>query len=265
MRARSLLATVLCAAASASRITWLPLGDSITWGCGNGVLPHEADGGCEADAGAYRMPTSQALEQSNITVTTLGSRSAGPASAPAAWHAHEGHPGWRIDELTAIAGAWTALAPQVVTMLVGANDCLQGDGGALAIARMAVLLNTTAAALPGAKVLVGSMLDVPTSATPVRRAGGRAAFVSSAGAKACQLAFNAALPALIAQVDAGRGDVVYVPVAENTVGVCGDDKSTWSIGDGVHPNAGGHAKVAAVFALWMRRALCPNWRPDASC
>ena len=228
------------------------------------MLPHEPSGGCEADAGSYRIPTASALEQSNITVTTVGSRTAGPTSAPAAWLAHEGHPGYRIDQLTALAPAWTALSPQLVTMLVGANDCLQGDGAALALARMAALLNATAAALPGVKVFVASMLDVPSTASEVLREGGRA-FRSSAGAKACQLALNAALPALIAQVGGARGDFVYVPLAENTAGVCGDDKTTWSIGDGVHPNAAGHAKVAAVFALWMRRTLCPAWRPDVSC
>jgi hypothetical protein len=57
----------------------------------------------------------------------------------------------------------------------------------------------------------------------------------------------------------------YVPVAENTVGVCGDDKKTWSIGDGVHPNAPGHMRVGSVFALWMRNTLCPNHTPDRSC
>lgn len=235
----------LLSLASASHFTWLPLGDSITWGCGNGVLPHEPNDGCEADAASYRIPTCQALEQSNITITTLGNRTAGPASSPLQWRNHEGHPGWRIDELNNIAPTWAALNPDVVTMLVGANDCLQGDGGAIAIARMKVLLNTTKVLLPTAKVLVGSMLDVP-----------------SGGAKVCQIALNTALPAMITQMGS---NFFYVPVAENTTGVCGDDRTTWSIGDGVHPNAFGHARVASVFALWMRRTLCPNWRPDASC
>ena len=81
-------------------------------------------------------------------------------------------------------------------------------------------------------------------------------------AKTCQLALNAALPALAAQFGP---NFVYVPVAENTIGVCGDDKTTWCVGDGVHPNAGGHARIASVFALWMRRTLCPNYQPHVSC
>ena len=67
-----------------------------------------------------------------------------------------------------------------MTVLAGANDCLQNDGATIAIARMVALLNTTARMLPAAKVFVASILDEPTG-----------------GAKTCQLAFNAALPALV--------------------------------------------------------------------
>jgi hypothetical protein len=94
-----LLVAFSCLAASVHglHITWLPLGDSITWGCGNGILPHFDppgcratrkhlnDCGCEMDAGSYRIPVAQALEQWNITTTTVGSLTSGPASSPAAW------------------------------------------------------------------------------------------------------------------------------------------------------------------------------------
>jgi lysophospholipase L1-like esterase len=241
----------LCVISRASHFTWLPLGDSITWGCGNGYLPHEPNDGCEADAASYRIPTCQALEQANITITTVGNRTAGPASSPLTWRNHEGFPGYRIDQLNALAPSWTQFNPSVVSMLVGANDCLQGDGGATAVLRMTQLLNTTAIALPTAKVFVCSMLDVPSP--------------DPAGAKDCQVAFNSALPALVKQVDAGRGNFIYVPVAENTTGVCGNDKTTWSIGDGVHPNAAGHARIASVLAVWMRNILCPNFHVDQAC
>ena len=244
----ALAACLLAASARASSFTYLALGDSITWGCGNGVLAHEPNDGCEADAASYRIPALQALEQANISIVTVGRRSAGPASSPLSWRSHEGWPGYRIDQLAAIAPAWSALGPQVVTILAGANDCLQGDGAAAAISRMTVLLNTTSALLPSAKVLVGSMLDVPSGA-----------------AKDCQIALNAALPALLKEADGGRGLLSYVPVAEGTVGVCGDDKTTYSIGDGVHPNAAGHARVASVFARYLRNVLCPNFEGDKSC
>ena len=48
----------------------------------------------------------------------------------------------------------------------GANDCIQGNGGPTAIARMTALLNSTATLLPAAKVFVASMLDVGTAGAP---------------------------------------------------------------------------------------------------
>ena len=81
---------VLLTISTALHVTWLPLGDSITWGCGNGFLPATNPDECELDAGSYRIPTCLALEQWNITVTTLGSFKTGPASQPDAWKNHEG-------------------------------------------------------------------------------------------------------------------------------------------------------------------------------
>jgi len=85
---RASLTLGAAALAAASSFKWLPLGDSITWGCGNGFLPHAPDNGCEEDAASYRIPTAQALEQANISITTVGTRTAGPASSPASWRAH---------------------------------------------------------------------------------------------------------------------------------------------------------------------------------
>jgi lysophospholipase L1-like esterase len=245
MQRTTQLAALMTVSATASSFTWLPLGDSITWGCGNGYLAHEPNDGCEADAASYRIPTAQALEQANITLTTVGSRAAGPASSPESWRSHEGWPGYRIDQLRDLNATWAAFRPDVITMLVGANDCLQGDGADVASTRLMALLATTRALLPASTVFVASILDVP-----------------SGSAKVCQTAFNAAMPAIVA---AAGPEFFYVPVAENTTGVCGDDKTTWSIGDGVHPNAAGHARVASVFAGTMRKVLCPGFRVDHAC
>jgi lysophospholipase L1-like esterase len=183
-------------------------------------------------------------------VTTVGSVAAGPATAPASWKSHEGHPGWRIDQIEAIAPAWAKLGATVITYLLGANDCLQGDGAEVAIQRMAQLINTTQAVAPGATVFVASMLDVPA-----KNLGGRA--------KECQVGLNSALPRLLAAANAAnptRSPVqfVYVPVAENTAGVCGNDTTTWSIGDGVHPNPAGHMRVGSVFANYILNTICPS-------
>ena len=229
-------------------ITWLPLGDSITWGCGNGVLPRVAPPGCKAtkthlnlcgcerDAGSYRIPVAQALEQWNITTATVGSLTAGPASSPAAWQRHEGHPGWNIEQVASTSAVWAKATPvpNVVTVLLGTND--RGGAPASALAALRALLATIAAAFPAANVFVASILRMPAS---------YASFVTS---------FNAGIPGL---VRAAGGQFHYVPLYENTTLVCGNNTHQYSIGDGVHPNPFGHLQVAAVFARTISSTLCP--------
>lgn len=41
--------------ASAENVLWLPLGDSITWGCGTDAVPR-GGAACAKDAGAVRDP-----------------------------------------------------------------------------------------------------------------------------------------------------------------------------------------------------------------
>ena len=62
-----------------------------------------------------------------------------------------------------------------------------------------------------------------------------------------------------------RANFHYVPMFENTTEVCGDNRLSYSIGDGVHPNAAGHLRVGGVFAETMLHTLCPNHSNDKSC
>ena len=232
----------LVASVNGLRITWLPLGDSITWGCGNGILPHVEPAGCERDAGSYRIPVAQALEQWNITTTTVGSLTSGPASSPAAWQHHEGHPGWTIEQVASISAQWIKTKPDVITIHLGTNDARTSP--ASAVAALQALLKTIGATLPAADVFVASILRLPLA---------HAAFVAG---------FNAAVPTL---VQAAGGKFHYVPLYENTTLVCGDNKHEYSIGDGVHPNPFGHLHVGGVFARTIAAKLCPNHTSDHSC
>ena len=235
------VSSCLVASVNGLHITWLPLGDSITWGCGNGILPHVKNG-CERDAGSYRIPVAQALEQWNITTTTVGSLTAGPTSSPAVWQHHEGHPGWTIEQVASISAQWTKTKPDVITIHLGTND--NRAPSASAVASLRALLGTIGAALPTADVFVASILRMPAA---------HASFVSG---------FNAAVPGL---VEAAGDKFHYVPLHENTTLVCGDNKHEYSIGDGVHPNAFGHLRVAGVFARTIASTLCPNHTTDYTC
>lgn len=75
--------------------------------------------------------------------------------------------------------------------------------------------------------------------------------------------FCIGLPALVDKND----NFMYVPLYENTSSpqVCGDNQDQYSIGDGVHPNAFGHLRVASVWARTIANYYCPNHRNDQSC
>merc|ERR1712166_1587275 len=67
--------------ASPKDLLWLPLGDSITWGCGTDAAPR-GGGDCVRDDGGYRVPLAWALTQSGYNVSTMGTQSVGPSYVP---------------------------------------------------------------------------------------------------------------------------------------------------------------------------------------
>lgn len=123
------LATLLAMAIparAADPISILPLGDSITAG----------------SAGGYRKPLLKTLTDTHgLTVTTVGSQT--DPDLPAGQQAHEGHGGWRIDQLNdnllghnavdkgSNGGYWLhgghdtgrgPIKPTFVTLMAGIND-----------------------------------------------------------------------------------------------------------------------------------------------
>ena len=103
-------------------VLWLPLGDSITWGC-NGPTIQD----CHADSASYRVPLALALSQHplgspdrvGLNITTMGTLTTGPPYVPAAWLKHEGHPGWQINTIDGILNkslATSATSPDLITI-----------------------------------------------------------------------------------------------------------------------------------------------------
>ena len=124
------VATAAAPPTPSTPIQWLPLGDSITWGCGTDAAPRGGADCCK-DCGGYRVPLAWALTQSGHNVTTMGTLTTGPSDVvPARWINHEGHPGWRFDEIDGILDkslATSATPPNLVTIHLGTNDCGQHD------------------------------------------------------------------------------------------------------------------------------------------
>ena len=192
-------------------ITYLALGDSITWGCGSDAAP-QGGASCPADAGGYRIPLIASLESMGHNVTTMGTLRTGPAWAPRRWTLHEGHSGWRIDQVDQILNVsmrTSPTPPSLITIQLGCNDCGQGapvpgfNPGMANItdvmaARMESLLGHVFEAAPEANVFLGSIIGMPQ----------KAAWVN------CSRRFNALLPAMAKQWAAKGMRITYAPVYE---------------------------------------------------
>ncbi len=123
----------------------MPLGDSITAGTGSST------------GDSYRWDLIRYLtDVQQIYVTTyVGSQTGGQEPTPR----HEGHSGWRIDELSAQISTWMATyQPDVVLVHAGVNDARQGADAQTMADRMAVLLSRILAASPNVRIIVGDIV-----------------------------------------------------------------------------------------------------------
>jgi lysophospholipase L1-like esterase len=123
----------------------MPLGDSLTWGKGS------------SDGSGYRVDLNSWLTRAGVETDFVGSLSngAGPDLD------HEGHPGWRIAQIDAQAGAWVpAAAPDVILLDIGTNDLLHHDAVAEAPARLAALVDHLIELAPNARIVLAELLVV---------------------------------------------------------------------------------------------------------
>jgi len=197
----------------------MPLGDSLTYGA------HSAqDGGI----GGYRNRLWNRLAGDGLNVDFVGSVN-GQAQAGVDPN-HEGHGGWRIDDLTAQIDGWLGTSqPDIILLLAGANDIIQGYDVNTAQARMNTLLDHIFADRPDATVLLSTLPWVP-----------QPNFYNYDLAKIQD--FNSRLPGIIT-TRAGQGrSITLVNMYSQSGLVAGDFGS-----DGVHPVDAGYDKMADVW------------------
>jgi lysophospholipase L1-like esterase len=202
----------VAAAESNGGVRVMPLGDSITEGT---QVP-----------GGYRIGLWQRLSGAGYRVDFVGTQFNGPAALGD--HDHQGHPGWRIDQIDANITGWLGTArPRSVLLHIGTNDILQNYNVSSAPSRLSTLVDRITAAAPGADVFVATIIPL-----------------ASAGQEAAARTFNAALPGIVqSKVNAGkRVHLVDMHAALTTADLI----------DGVHPTAGGYDKMAAVWQTALR-------------
>jgi lysophospholipase L1-like esterase len=205
-----LFALSLTAADTRDVIKIMPLGDSITAG--------DLDGG-------YRRLLYDLLTQDGIRFAFVGSLTGG--RVPDA--RHEGHSGWRIDQIEdGIAGGWLeAYKPDLVLLHIGTNDIWQNKG-ANAPARLSWLIDDILSRLPSTRVIVAQILPM----------------TNGASFEAEVMHYNAAIAEL---VTSKTSRVCMVNLHEVL--------SAADFVDGVHPKKSGYDKMALTWEPAIRAVI----------
>ncbi|MEV7965987.1 lectin [Sphaerisporangium sp. NPDC088356] len=185
----------------------MPLGDSITEGT---QVP-----------GGYRIGLWQRLAAGRYTTDFVGSQFNGPGNLGD--HDHEGHPGWRIDQIDANITGWArTYNPRTVLLHIGTNDVLQNYNVSSAPQRLSTLIDHITTAVPNADVFVATIIPL-----------------SNSSQEAAARTFNAAIPGIVqSKVNAGKHVHLVDMHAKLT---------TADLVDGIHPTATGYDKMAAAW------------------
>jgi chitodextrinase/lysophospholipase L1-like esterase len=136
---------------------------------------------------------------------------------------HEGHGGYRADEIAANAAEWMSLNPADIVLLhAGTNDLEQGQSVESTLQDIASIIDALRSINPNVTILLAQVIPQfpPGSASP--------ADIDS---------LNAQLPALAASMNSSQSQVIIV---DQNSGFTQSDLGS----DGVHPNASGDAKIA---------------------
>ncbi|MEW2517048.1 ricin-type beta-trefoil lectin domain protein [Actinacidiphila alni] len=215
---RSGPATVTAADATTVPLRLEPLGDSITWG--------EAS----STGNGYRDALAGDLTGDGYTLDFVGSMRSGTMSDPD----NEGHQGWRIDQIAALADTTLATyKPNLVTLMLGTNDLIQGYQVPTAPDRLHALVDRVLADDPTATVLLA---DLPPSTSPQ---------VAQA-----EPAYDAAVRDIVASEQAAGRHVGFVDMGALT---------TADLADQVHPNDTGYRKMADAWHAGVRAAASAGW------
>ncbi|MER5202365.1 ricin-type beta-trefoil lectin domain protein [Streptomyces sp. NPDC002825] len=205
-------------AASDTPLRVMPLGDSITWGVGSST------------GNGYRSPLWDRLAADGHPLDFVGTVRGGSMSDPD----NEGHSGYRIDQIAALAdAALTRYRPNVVTLHIGTNDLQGASEVNTAITRLKSLVNQITTDVPDATVLVASLV-VSTSSSEEQHRG----------------AYNQAVRDIVTAAQAAGKHVAFVDMSGLT---------TADLADPLHPNDSGYRKMADAFHRGVQAADGAGW------
>lgn len=222
-------------ASSTPVITIMPLGDSITYGMGS------------SDKGGYRTFLWKESIKSGYKVRFVGTQSNGPGDIDTY---NEGHPGWRIDQISSHIVPWLILyRPQIILLFIGTNDILQRYDVDHAPKRLTLLIDQITFLLPKSTLIVASVTPLDNSKLYARRSP---SFPSSVDFNANIMAYDATIPAIVRAQAAQGKRVQYVDMY--------DAVPVYDMIDGIHPDDAGYALMAGVWYVALTKLLAPTIR-----
>jgi len=228
-------------------VLWLPIGDSITWGCNGPSL-----GDCHNDSAGYRVPLALALTQHPLgpsncmgfNVRTMGTLMTGPPYVPQDWLRHEGHPAYQINMIEDILGQSLRSSPQppdLITIHIGTNDCNVNMSTADMEANMNSLLGEIKVRAPEAQVFLADLLSTGFKQQM----------------EECIVAFNNLIPQIVGNWAAQGMAIHHVTVFDTMQPGCGADPNypehDFCGEDQMHPTSAGYPRMASAFALSILR------------
>jgi len=231
--ARLLLGGFVVAASTPVKV--LPLGDSITFGCGDGC-----DGGGCGDQCAVSRPAHQAgwraalwrkLSANSTTSAEwdfVGSQQNGPDDIDSD---HEGNPGWKIEQIEGIKDQFVPLKPDVILLHIGTNNMGVGlQQAPEALDHMSSLLNTIFDSLPEVRLLLSTLIGSTKSF-----GGGQ------------HVPFNEGIRNFVSNYSSAGRNIELVDMArESAIGEVGCNSEYCCFG-GLHPNSEGYPLMADVW------------------
>lgn len=221
--------------ASAAPTKVLPLGDSITFGCGDGCMGLGCADQCSIDhpgcSAGYRKKLWHSLSPGSNTSDEwvfVGTQLNGPDDID---KHNEGHPGWKIADVLKIANkTWLPTNPDVIMLHLGTNDMGVGfEQAATATKHMGQMLDAIFDRLPKVRLLLSTLIGAPAGY------GGKN-----------HAEYNAGIVDFTKQFKAKGFDIELVDMAtESGIGpAC--DEGHCCVGH-VHPNADGYDLMADVW------------------
>lgn len=215
-------------AAATTLVVW-PIGDSIT----HGVAANHRQ-----VRGGYRLPLARGLLARGVRVHYVGTTTGNPSPRLAGFgQRHDGHSGWRTDDVLEHLPSWSVPTPDVVLLALGTNDLRQHSTPESTVLRLERLVVLLAERFPAATIVV-------TAVAPSGSAG---------ECDTTTREYDGLVRALVEEQSLLGRQVELADVwASFTSGACTTRRGLIS-GDRIHPTATGYSAMGAALTEVLAR------------